>query len=647
MKPPARLIVLPLLVGAFAGCMGGGGVQSTPPGDDPLVASFTFSPEIPAVGDPVQFSDTSSGGPTSWSWEFGDGATSAEASPSHAFGREEVFAVSLTVADATGQADTAAVFVSVGSMGGGTPTPDQFRVDFTYTVLGRVVDFEPRVFPGNASVEDYFWEFGDGEVGRDSAPQHTYDADGLYEVKVRARSGTSLSEAKHAVAVGVDASVDPTAFATRPFAVIAVVDTGINPYHEEFLAPEFTVHPSTFITGYPADSIELSLTLDAQSYQEAVAEDGPTWSSVRTGKLYWIPGTRIIGAYSAGKDGATAILDNGHPSGSREIGHGTMVASDAAGASIGTCPTCLIVVVEAGDPVASYATGLSWALQQPWIDVVTNSWNYCLAVCDVDTGYTPPGFPSADTRSAVEAGKAVLFASGNGMANGFDVPTLTYWNQFTGPDWMITVGAADAATGATILGTGRPVDVTAFGLDWKGAAHKSLTQIEEFSGTSAATPIVAGAFGSLVLRARESFGDFEEGPRKGTVAAGENLKGSLSDGKLTRAEAERALYLTARGATGSGPIYPVGLPHSAAAFLYAGYGLVDKKTSDEAFAVISGAKTAPSRPNEDQWAMVDSTIRKQIHGSWNPGLDYAAEGPTDDDVAAWASALDVLLDPAT
>ncbi|MBI2076908.1 MAG: PKD domain-containing protein [Euryarchaeota archaeon] len=641
MTPPVRLVVLVLLITGWSGCMGGGAGKSAPPSAEGLVASFSFSPELPAVNDPVQFRDESDGSPVAWNWAFGDGATSTEASPTHSFATEDVFTVRLTVTNAAGATDAAALFVTVGSVKGGGD-PSAFRIDFTYDVMGQAVEFEPRVVPASAAVEDYFWEFGDGEVSKDSAPRHTYATDGLFEVKVRARSGTDLAEAKHVVPVGVDVK-DPTALASRSFAIIAIVDSGINPYHEEFLAPEFTAHPSSYITGYPEDAIELSLSLAEQSYSEAVEADRDVWKSVKGNKLYWIPGTRVIGAVSVAQM-ETRILDDGVEDalGGR-FGHGTAVASDAAGATIGACPQCLLVVVE-----GLGTAPLQWALNQPWIDVVSNSWGSCTLTCTPDSGFFHPLVtgPVANTRAAVEAGKEVFFAAGNGFVGAFDAPTLTYWNAYTGPDWIVTVGAAHDNSGATVIGTGRPVDITSYGLDTRGASYTSLTQFLEWSGTSAATPIAAGAYASIVQRAREALGDFEEGPRKGAVAEGAPLKGLLSDGKLTRAEAERALYLTAKGATGSGPVYVppvVMLPHTAAAFLYAGYGLVDKKTAAEAFAVVAGDKAAPARSNEDTWASVDSQVRRAIWGSYSGGLADASQ----EDVRLWTQELGVELPTAS
>ena len=51
-------------------------------------ASFTASPTSGTAPLNVQFTDTSTGAPTSWAWDFGDGGTSTSQSPSHTLHRE-------------------------------------------------------------------------------------------------------------------------------------------------------------------------------------------------------------------------------------------------------------------------------------------------------------------------------------------------------------------------------------------------------------------------------------------------------------------------------------------------------------------------------------------------------------------------------
>ena len=65
-------------------------------------ASFTASTPNPAINSVVQFADTSTGGPTAWAWDFGDGGTSAQQNPTHAYAAPGPFTVRLTSGNASG-----------------------------------------------------------------------------------------------------------------------------------------------------------------------------------------------------------------------------------------------------------------------------------------------------------------------------------------------------------------------------------------------------------------------------------------------------------------------------------------------------------------------------------------------------------------
>jgi PKD repeat protein len=66
-----------------------------------LTASFAVSSAAPYAGSAVQFTDTSAGVPRSWQWTFGDGASSTDRNPSHAYARRGAYAVTLRVGNGT------------------------------------------------------------------------------------------------------------------------------------------------------------------------------------------------------------------------------------------------------------------------------------------------------------------------------------------------------------------------------------------------------------------------------------------------------------------------------------------------------------------------------------------------------------------
>lgn len=68
----------------------------------PQAPTANFSFATGAAARSVQFTDTSTGGPTSWAWTFGDGATSTQASPLHTFPAAGGYTVTLTATNAQG-----------------------------------------------------------------------------------------------------------------------------------------------------------------------------------------------------------------------------------------------------------------------------------------------------------------------------------------------------------------------------------------------------------------------------------------------------------------------------------------------------------------------------------------------------------------
>jgi PKD repeat protein len=70
-------------------------------------ANFSFAPQGPVMGSPVNFTDMSTGAPTSWAWNFDDPAsggsnTSTAQSPAHTFAAFGSYNVSLTATNASG-----------------------------------------------------------------------------------------------------------------------------------------------------------------------------------------------------------------------------------------------------------------------------------------------------------------------------------------------------------------------------------------------------------------------------------------------------------------------------------------------------------------------------------------------------------------
>ena len=155
-------------------------------------ASFTFAPASPAVGNPVQFTDTSNNDPTSWSWDFGDntGASTLE-SPAHAYTAVGTYTVTLTATNSSGSSQ-ATHDVTVGEPSGNTTS---FTFSPTSPASGQAVQFTDTSTDKPIS---WSWNFGDSASGQANTsalqnPTHTYAANGTYTVTLTVGTGSQGS----------------------------------------------------------------------------------------------------------------------------------------------------------------------------------------------------------------------------------------------------------------------------------------------------------------------------------------------------------------------------------------------------------------------------------------------------------------------
>ncbi len=65
-------------------------------------ADFWGSPLSGKAPLKVTFTETSKGSPTSWKWNFGDGKSSTEKSPTHTYSAAGTYTVKLTATNAAG-----------------------------------------------------------------------------------------------------------------------------------------------------------------------------------------------------------------------------------------------------------------------------------------------------------------------------------------------------------------------------------------------------------------------------------------------------------------------------------------------------------------------------------------------------------------
>ncbi len=131
--------------------------------------------------DPTQFTDFSlpnAASIVSWFWDFDDGYTSNQQSPSHIFPGTGTYDVLLRVVNSNGCVDDTIVPVVVDSL----PDPD-FNYDFP-TCVNDTVHFYDLTAPNADSIVAWFWDFDDGFNSTLQNPAHIFGAGGIYHVKL-------------------------------------------------------------------------------------------------------------------------------------------------------------------------------------------------------------------------------------------------------------------------------------------------------------------------------------------------------------------------------------------------------------------------------------------------------------------------------
>lgn len=79
-----------------------------------LAAEFSVDDATPEVTDEVSFTDESTGSPTTWCWDFGDGTISNEQNPTHSYELPGTYDVTLTITNGTsGDVETKNAFITV------------------------------------------------------------------------------------------------------------------------------------------------------------------------------------------------------------------------------------------------------------------------------------------------------------------------------------------------------------------------------------------------------------------------------------------------------------------------------------------------------------------------------------------------------
>lgn len=154
------------------------------------VANFSANPTSGCAPLVVSFSDLSSGNPTQWTWDLGNGTTSYLRNPSVSYLNPGTYTITLTVSNANGSNSiTRQQYITVYS---------QPSVNFGASVRSGCFPLQIRftdstVITGG-NITNWLWDFGDGNFSSQQNPSHTYQSAGVFNVSLRVRTGAGCTK---------------------------------------------------------------------------------------------------------------------------------------------------------------------------------------------------------------------------------------------------------------------------------------------------------------------------------------------------------------------------------------------------------------------------------------------------------------------
>jgi len=139
-------------------------------------AQFTWYADSLNTLQTVQFIDLSTGGATTWWWDFGDSTSSSLQNPVHTFPQAGTYYVCLTIHNQSWTCqDTWCANVNTGGNSGCISYFSFTRNSLSVSFTGHVVSGLPA---------SYTWSFGDGTGGSGQNATHTYGSQGMYFVSL-------------------------------------------------------------------------------------------------------------------------------------------------------------------------------------------------------------------------------------------------------------------------------------------------------------------------------------------------------------------------------------------------------------------------------------------------------------------------------
>jgi gliding motility-associated-like protein len=152
------------------------------------VANFTANVTSGCSPLVVQFTDQSTGGPTSWLWDLGNGSTSSVKNPTSTYVNPGTYTITLTATNASGSTTkTSTITVNQAPVA-------KFTATDTSGCTPHTVTFTDQSTSASGSIIQWEWNFGDGATSNIQNPTHVYTNSGTYNVFLKVTASTGCTQ---------------------------------------------------------------------------------------------------------------------------------------------------------------------------------------------------------------------------------------------------------------------------------------------------------------------------------------------------------------------------------------------------------------------------------------------------------------------
>jgi PKD repeat protein len=262
----------------------------------PPTAAFTASPSTGCAPLTVNYTNQSTGQPSTFAWSFPGGtpSSSSAANPTVVYSTPGTYSATLVASNVAGS--NTSVQTNLITVSGG-PT-----AVFTAAVNGAVATFTNT----SAGATSYSWNFGDNTTSTSATPTHTYTADGTYTVTLTSTNACGTATATQTLTV----VTPPTANFT------ATPQSGCGPLTVQYTStgtPNATGYSWSFPGGSPSTSTAANPAVTyntAGSYSVTLTVSNSAGTNTRVQNNYITVNAGPTAAFNATLNGATASFAN-------------------------------------------------------------------------------------------------------------------------------------------------------------------------------------------------------------------------------------------------------------------------------------------------------------------------------------------------